>query len=116
MDMVAQIGPSIRIQGDITASEPLTIAGQVDGSIAVEGHPLTIVVGGRVNATLVAHTIVVAGEVSGLLNAGARIVVRETATIDGDLSAPAISLADGATLQGRVETTEHRRPALQIAS
>lgn len=115
MEMVAQIGPSIRIKGEISASEPLTIAGQVDGSIEVDGHPLTIVAGSRVNATIVAHTIVIGGAVSGSLNAAARIVVRETATVDGDLAAPAVSLADGATLHGRVET-ERRKTALQLAS
>lgn len=116
MDMAAQIGPSIRIKGEITASEPLTIAGSVDGSIEVEGHPLTIAAGGRVSATLIAHTIVVGGSVNGRLNAGARIVVRDTATIEGDLSAPTVSLADGATVQGRVETAERQRPALSLAS
>jgi cytoskeletal protein CcmA (bactofilin family) len=116
METAAHIGPSIRIKGEITASEPLTIAGYVDGSVEVQGHPLTIMVGGRVSATLVADTIVVGGSVNGRLNAGARIVVRDTATIEGDLSAPAVSLADGATVQGRVQTAERQKPALPLAS
>ena len=33
MDTTAQIGPSIHIRGQITAREPLTIAGRVDGTI-----------------------------------------------------------------------------------
>lgn len=115
MDVSAHIGPSIRIKGEVSAREPLTIAGQVDGTIAVEGHPLTIVEGGRVTAKLVAHTIVVAGTVNGELNAEARIVVRDTATIEGNLSAPAVSLADGASVQGRVETGT-RKAKLQLAS
>ena len=116
MEMPAQIGPSIRIKGEITASEPLTIAGSVDGSIEVVGHPLTVVAGGRVAATLVADTIVVGGSVKGPLNASARIVIRDTATIEGDLSAPSVSLAEGATLRGRVQTAERRKPALPLAS
>ena len=116
MDTPAHIGPSIRIKGEITASEPLTIAGIVDGSVEVQGHPLTIVAGGRVSATLVADTIVVGGSVNGRLNAGARIVVRDTATIEGDLSAPTVSLADGATVHGRVQTAERQKPALVLAS
>lgn len=115
MDTAAQIGASIRIKGEVTASEPLTIAGHVDGSIEVSGHPLTIVAGGRISATLLADTIVVAGAVTGLLHAGARIVVRETAVIEGDLTAPAVSVADGAAVHGRVETTA-RKAALALAS
>lgn len=115
MDATAQIGPSIRIKGEVTAREPLTIAGQVDGSVTVEGHAVTIAAGGQVTATVAADTIVVAGAVSGRLNAGARVVVRETASVDGDITAPSVSLADGATVHGRIETRE-RKPALALAS
>ena len=112
MDATAGIGPSIHITGDVTASEPLTIAGHVDGTIAVDGHALTITAGGRVKASITAHTIVVGGHVDGGLKAGACIIVGETGTIDGDLSAPAVSFADGATVHGRVETAARRRSAV----
>ena len=115
MDTTAGIGPSIHIKGDITASEPLTIAGHVDGTIAVDGHALTIAAGGHVKATVTAHTIVIGGHVAGRINAGARIVVRETGTIEGDLSAPAVSFADGATVHGNVETAARRRSAISAA-
>ena len=92
MNTSAQIGASIRIKGEVTAGEPLTIAGHVDGSVEIDGHPLTIVEGGSVTATVQAETIVVAGKVSGLLNATTRVVVRETAIIEGDVAAPSVSL------------------------
>jgi cytoskeletal protein CcmA (bactofilin family) len=115
MDTPALIGASIRVKGEITSQEPLTIAGHVDGSVTVEGHALTIVAGGQATANLTADTIVVAGAVHGRLNAGARIIVRETAAIDGDLAAPSVSLADGATVCGRIETAE-RKAKLALAS
>jgi cytoskeletal protein CcmA (bactofilin family) len=102
--MIAHIGPSIHIKGEVTAHEPLTIAGHVDGSVQVNGHGVTVAAGGRVKADVSADTIVIDGNVTGRLSAGARIVVRETARIEGDLVAPAVSLADGATVHGRVET------------
>jgi cytoskeletal protein CcmA (bactofilin family) len=114
MDTTAGIGPSIHIKGDVTASEPLTIAGRVDGTIAVDGHALTVAAGGHVQASVTAHTIVIGGIVNGRLSAGARIVVRETATIEGDLSAPAVSFADGATVHGKVETAARRAPAVPV--
>jgi cytoskeletal protein CcmA (bactofilin family) len=115
MDTMARIGPSIRIKGEVISREPLTISGHVDGTIDADGHPVTVDDGGKVIATITAHTIVVAGQVYGSINADARIIVRETATIDGDLAAPAVSLADGATVQGRVETAP-RKAALSLAS
>ena len=115
MATIAGIGPSIHITGDVTASEPLTIAGHVDGTIAVDGHALTIAAGGRVKASLTAHTIVIGGHVDGPLNAGARIVVGATGTIEGDLSAPAVSFADGATVHGKVQTAARGRSAAPAA-
>ena len=115
MDSSAQIGPSIHITGDITADEPLTIAGQVTGSIDVSGHPLMVMVGSHIKADLVAHTIVVGGSVSGRLTANGRIVIQETATIAGDLCAPSVSVVDGAQLQGRFEIMG-KRAELPLAS
>jgi len=63
-----------------------------------------------------ADTIVVGGRVYGKLQAGSRIVVHQTATIEGDLIAPAISLAEGANVQGRVETAARTKKVLSLAS
>ena len=116
MEQAAQIGPTIRIKGDVSAQEPLTVAGQVEGSIVVTGHPLTIATGASVNATVESHTIHIAGSVDGTVSAEARIVVRETATIEGHLSAPVVSLADGATVHGRIDTGARSTAKLQLVS
>jgi len=116
MTSTAQIGPSIHIKGEVTAQEPLTIAGHVDGSVQVSGHALTVSAEGRVDADIDADTIVVGGHVHGNLQAGSRIVVHPTATIEGDLCAPAISLADGANVKGRVETAARTKKVLSLAS
>ena len=115
MDTPAYIGPTIRIKGELTATEPVTIAGHVEGSVVVDGHAVTIADRSQVTATVTAEAIVVAGSVRGALTATSRIVVRETAAIEGDLSAPAVSLADGATVRGRIQTRQ-RKPALALAS
>jgi cytoskeletal protein CcmA (bactofilin family) len=108
MDTVAHIGPSIHIKGEVTAQEPLTIAGHVIGTIDVSGHPLIVTELGHVAADIVAHTIVIGGNVNGRLIADGRIVVQQTATFEGDLEAPAISVDDGAMLQGRLEIVGRR--------
>ena len=115
MNTTARIGASIHIKGEVTSQEPLAIAGRVEGTIEVDGHPLVADAGSDIHATVTAHTIVVAGRVNGSLMAGARIEIRDTATIEGELSAPAISLAEGATVHGRIETVG-RAPGLQLAS
>jgi len=102
---MSQIGPSIRITGEVSAQEPLTIAGQVDGTVDVSGHELTVVEGGRMTADLTADRIVVGGEVTGKLAAVSAICVSATGRVEGELSAPAVSFADGAYVKGRVEAS-----------
>jgi len=104
MGIPAQIGQSIHIKGEVVAGEPLTIAGQVDGNVEVNGGALTLIGGARITGDVRADTVVVAGDVHGNLSAGARIIVNATATIEGDLAAPSVSLAEGARLQGSIQT------------
>jgi cytoskeletal protein CcmA (bactofilin family) len=111
----ARIGQTIQITGEISAEEPLIVEGKVVGSIELTGHPLTITENGTVEATVVAHTITVSGHVTGTLSASARIVVQQTATIDGDLEAPAVSVQEGAVMHGRLQI-EGRRQGLALAS
>jgi cytoskeletal protein CcmA (bactofilin family) len=115
MDTCAQIGPSIRIKGSVTAHEPLTIAGHVDGSIDVSGHRLTVTEAAQITADVLAHTVVVAGSMNGSISAEGRIVVEQTASIEGELSAPTVSVEEGARLHGRCEIAG-KRAELQLAS
>jgi cytoskeletal protein CcmA (bactofilin family) len=117
MQAASVIGQSITIKGDINSDEPLTIAGRVDGTIRVNGHSLTIDGAGHVNADVQADSIVVAGQVTGALVATTRLVVRETATVEATLTAPVLSVADGAEIRGRIDVAGRKKDAaLKLAS
>ena len=109
MNATAHIGPTISIKGQVISEEPLTIAGHVDGSVEVVGHALTIMDAGKVTATLLATTIVISGAVDGSLCANEKIVVGGTAVIKGDLTAPALSVADGAQVYGQIDVAGRAR-------
>jgi len=111
METAAQIGPSISIKGHVTAQEPLTIAGRVTGTIDVSGYRLVVTDSARVAADIVANTIVVGGNVKGKMLADERIVIRQTAQVQGDVCAPTLSLDEGAVVQGRLEVAGRRQPA-----
>jgi cytoskeletal protein CcmA (bactofilin family) len=115
MSTSAGIGQSIRIKGEIVAREPFLISGHVDGTIDVDGHTLTVAEGATVAATVTADTVVIQGKVKGEVSATTKIVVRETASIEGGISAPTISISEGATVNGTVETTK-RKESLSLAS
>lgn len=99
----AGIGPTIRIVGDVTGDEDLTILGKVEGKILLPKHSVTIGQGGRVKADIQAKFVSVAGEVHGNLVAGEQIVIRKTATMLGNLTAPRVGLEDGCRFRGSVE-------------
>src|SRR5262252_902872 len=97
------IGASIRIVGDVSGDEDLTILGKVEGKIVLPKHSVTIGQSGRVKADIQAKFVSVAGEVQGNLVAGEQIVIRKTATMLGNLTAPRVGLEDGCRFRGAVE-------------
>jgi cytoskeletal protein CcmA (bactofilin family) len=106
--MSAGIGKSIRIKGDVIAREPFLIAGRVEGIVEVEQHTLTIAEGASVNAAITAESVVIEGTVQGDMAAVGKIAIRSTAKVEGECSAPIVSIADGAFVQGRIETTQRK--------
>ena len=110
----AAIGSSIRIVGDVTGDEDLTIFGKIEGKIVLPKHSVTIGQSGRVKADIQAKFVSVAGEVHGNLVAAEQIVIRKTATMLGNLTAPRVGLEDGCRFRGSVEMeapAEKGRPA-----
>jgi cytoskeletal protein CcmA (bactofilin family) len=99
----ATIGPSIRIQGDLSGEEDLIVEGQVEGKIELRQNGVTIGKSGRVRADVWGRTISVEGEVEGNLFADEQIVVRSSGRVQGNLTAPRVSLDDGAKFKGAID-------------
>ncbi len=99
----ATIGPSIVIRGEVSGDEDLIIQGQVDGSVTLDLHSVTVGDGGRVKAGIKGRVITVEGDVEGDLTAQEQIVLRGSARVQGDLKAPRVVLEDGATFRGLVD-------------
>ena len=116
MDRPTEIGSSIVIRGELTAREDIVISGRVEGTIHSEEHLITVKPGADVEADTLAREIVVSGKLSGAISAKARISLEGSADVDGELSAPAIMIADGAVFHGSVETTGDKKSKLQLAS
>lgn len=104
----ATIGPSIFIKGEVSGSEDLLIQGQVEGSVALELHSVTVGGGGRVKADISGRVITVEGDVAGDIHAEEQIVLRGSATVEGDLKAPRVVLEDGASFRGMVDMGPRR--------
>jgi cytoskeletal protein CcmA (bactofilin family) len=101
-DMV-NIGKSVVIKGDLQGSEDLIIEGQVEGTIHLNDHVLTIGANGRLNAQVFAKTVIVLGTVRGNVSASEKVDIRDGATVDGDVVAPRVAIAEGAQFHGSVD-------------
>ena len=97
------IGKSVIIKGDLSGSEDLTIEGQVEGKIELRQNILTIGPNAKIKATVFAKAVVVQGEVQGDITATERVDIRDAGSVDGDLSAPRIAIADGAHFRGSID-------------
>ena len=99
------IGTSVVIKGELSGSEDLTVEGQVEGTIELRQHVLTIGPHGRIKAQVAAKALVIEGQVTGDLTASERIDIRgHGSSVDGDLVAPRVAIADGAHFCGSIDT------------
>lgn len=109
--VAAWIGTSILIQGDLTSSEDLTIAGQVEGDISVPEHSLIIAPQARIRGNIVARFVVVQGSVTGTITAGERVEIGDTGVVDGDIITRRMAIAEGAILRGKIGVDAVPTPA-----
>ena len=100
---MVNIGKSVIIKGELTGSEDLTIEGQVEGKIELRQNILTIGPNGKITAEIFAKAVVVQGEVKGNVTATEKVDIRDNGSVDGDVAAPRVSIADGAHFRGSID-------------
>lgn len=104
----ASIGKGLVIRGEISGSDSLVIEGKAEGNIHLDGNRVTIGRNGQATANINAREVVVMGKVRGNIVASDRVDIRAEGAVVGDLSAPRISIEDGAFFKGAIDI---RRPA-----
>src|SRR5437660_6909899 len=107
---LASIGKSIVINGELSGSEDLTIEGRVDGKIELRDHVLTVGSNGRIKAQVSAKAIVVLGQVTGNLNATEKVDIKESGSVEGDIVAPRVAIADGSHFKGSIDMQKKEQP------
>ena len=104
------IGKSIVVKGELHGAEHLTIEGQVEGKITLKQHVLTIGPHGRIRAQVLAKSIVVRGEVVGNIEATEKVAIHDDGTVEGDIKAPRVAIAEGAKFRGGIDMQQEQRP------
>jgi len=111
----AIIGKSVVLKGQIYGREDLTIDGEVEGTVELQEHRLTIGPNGKVVATIKAREIVVLGTVQGNIETREKIDIRKEAKVIGDIRTARIVIEDGAYFKGSIDIVraEAPKPAAQ---
>jgi cytoskeletal protein CcmA (bactofilin family) len=102
--VLAWVGKSVVFKGSVISLEDMTIDGRVEGSIELRDHALTIGPDAHIHADIVARTVTVLGMVTGRITAHGTVEIRETGSVEGDITSPRLAMTDGAILRGRVDT------------
>jgi cytoskeletal protein CcmA (bactofilin family) len=105
---LAMIGASIHIKGDVSGEESLVIQGQVEGTINLKQNNLIIGQEGKVSATIHAYTITIEGDLNGDVFGEDRVIVKKTGKVRGNISAPQVSLEEGAKFKGSMDMDYNR--------
>lgn len=99
----ASIGKSVVIKGQLFAREDLYIDGEIEGSVEMLEHRLTVGPNGKIMAGVNAREIVVLGTVHGNVEASDKIEIRKEAKLVGDIRTVRIVIEDGAFFKGSID-------------
>ena len=100
---VVNIGKSVVIKGELNGSEDLTVEGHVEGKIELRQHALTIGPNGKIKAQVFAKSVIVLGAVTGNITATESVTLRDSGSVDGDIAAPRVAIAEGAHFRGSID-------------
>ena len=107
---VANIGKSVLIKGELSGSEDLFLDGEVEGSIDLQDHNLTIGPHGRIRANVKAKDIVIHGKVDGNVHGTDRVELKRSAVLTGDIATQRIVIEDGAFFKGSIDIKKEGKP------
>ena len=99
----ATIGPSIHIRGDLIGEEDIVVHGRVEGTVSLQQNHLQVGRDGWISADVKAKTIDIEGTVQGELHGGDHISIRRAGRVQGNISAPRVTLEDGCKFKGSID-------------
>lgn len=103
------INEGCKISGVITGNGDFLVNGEIDGDCDVQGT-ITLAQNGVWHGTIKADTVIVSGHVDGEIVAASSVEITASAKITGTVSGEAIAVAEGAIVDGVMQTTGQAEP------
>src|SRR5574337_113155 len=96
------IAPDLVIEGKIEGAGHVRIAGRFKGDVSVRGD-LTIEHGAKVNGSVRAERVTIAGELTGNIENASHVELLQTGALTGDVKSATFSVAKGSKMRGQAE-------------
>ena len=109
----ASIGKAVKVVGQIYSREDLYVDGEVEGTVELQEHRLTVGPNGKVLASVKAREIVVLGTIHGNVETTDKIDIRKEAKLVGDIKTARIVIEDGAYFKGNIDIVRAEAPKPQ---
>ena len=109
------IGSGVRIKGQIVSDDDLHIDGEIEGTVHVPKHQLTVGPHGRVQADITARDVVINGAANGKFTVAEKLELVADSKVSGEVKAQRLAIADGAYFSGRVDLGEPRQAAAKTS-
>lgn len=110
------IGKTLKIEGNIFASDSIRIDGVISGDIFQEKNcevTIAIAHGAVVTGKVIAENVIISGEVRGNIVSTKRIEVLSTAIVFGDIAYASIGLEVGARIHGNLNQQDENSGQLK---
>ena len=104
-DSQSFFGKTMRIEGEITSDEDLTIEGNVKGKLEISK---TLIIGkeGHVEGKISASVVRISGEAEGELKASQKLEISSAGKYNGNIKSETIKVAEGAQIKGTINLEE----------
>ena len=102
------IGKALVFKGDVSGTQDLTVNGQIEGTVSVPGHTVTVGRDGRVQGDILARVIRIEGRVEGNLQGEEVVFLGPSSMVHGDLITGRVSMEEGCEFKGRFRSANPR--------
>lgn len=104
------IAYGVNIKGNLECENDLWVDGLIDGNIRCHGN-VTIGLNARVEGSISANNVNVAGQVLGDVKALEKLILAQTGRLIGNTKAAGLAVADGGILIGQISMPDAADPA-----
>lgn len=112
---VTVLASGTRLEGKVTGTTEVQIEGEVAGEVRVEAV-VVVGAGGVVLGPVHGSVVRVTGQVTGNVTAADRVEVSASGSVEGDIAAPRVMIAEGAFFRGKIEMRSHPNPESRRAA